>query len=95
MKRVALALFLLGALSVMAFNLTHPGRPQRLRLLGASEARLEAMMLSLEQENGRLTAELTRLERGAEGWQALARKEYGMVLPGEVVYRFPPARNER
>lgn len=90
-KRVLLGLFLLGAFGVMAFNLTHPGRPQRLRLLAGTEARMESMMLALEHENTRLMAELERLERGADGWQALARKEYGMLLPGEVVYRFPAA----
>lgn len=90
-KRVLLGLFMLVAVGVMAFNLTHPGRSQRLRLLAATEARLDSMMLTLERENARLMAELERLERGAEGWQALARKEYGMLLPGEIVYRFPPA----
>jgi len=92
LRRVAVALFLLVAVGVVAFNLMHPGRPQRLRLLAATEARMEAMMLTLEQHNTHLMAELERLERGAEGWQALARKEYGMLLPGEVVYRFPPER---
>lgn len=92
LRRAAVGLFLLIAVGVVAFNLMHPGRPQRLRLLAATEARMESMMLTLEQDNTRLMAELERLERGAEGWQALARKEYGMLLPGEVMYRFPPER---
>lgn len=90
LKVVLVGLFLLGALSFMAANVLHPGRAQRLRNLSASEARLESMMLSLEHDNDRLMSELHRLERGAQGWQSLARKEYGMLLEGEYVYRFPP-----
>jgi len=93
-RRLLVALFLLCALTVVAANVFQPGRPQRLRLLHATEARLESMTLTLEQQNDRLLGELERLERGAEGWQALARKEYGMLLDGELVYRFPPARHE-
>jgi|GEM_PF-1619726 len=90
LKIVLVGLFLLGALAFMAANVLHPGRAQRLRALSASEARLESMMLSLGRDNDRLMSELQRLERGAQGWQALARKEYGMLLEGEYVYRFPP-----
>jgi len=87
--RGLLGLFLLAALGFVAANVLHPGRAQRLRVLDASESRLESMMLALENDNERLMGELRRLERGAQGWQALARKEYGMLLEGEYVYRFP------
>jgi len=90
LKVVLVGLFLLGALTFMAANVLHPGRAQRLRNISASGARLESMMLSLEHDNERLMSELHRLERGAQGWQSLARKEYGMLLEGEYVYRFPP-----
>ena len=46
-------------------------------------------MVEATATNDRLTSDLQRLEQGAEGWQSLARKEYGMLLPGEVIYRFP------
>ena len=90
---LGLSLFLLSALTFMTLNALNPGRAQRLRIIGASEARLESMMLALEHDNDRLMAELQRLERGAQGWQSLARKEYGMLLEGEYVYRFPPAKH--
>lgn len=92
LKRVAIGLFLCAALAFMAVNVLHPGRGRRLANLAATEARLESTMLALEHDNERLMDELRRLERGATGWQQLARKEYGMLLPGEVVYRFPPSR---
>jgi len=92
LKRAAIGLFLLAALAFMAVNVLHPGRSLRLANLSATEARLESTMLALEHDNERLMDELRRLERGAAGWQQLARKEYGMLLPGEVVYRFPPSR---
>jgi cell division protein FtsB len=96
--RALLVVMLLGALFVIGFNLFHPGRGQRLERLSASANRLEAMMVRAERDNEGLTAELQRLERGPEGWQALAREEYGMLLPGEYVFRFPtvakPEANE-
>lgn len=49
------------------------------------------MMGETRRENERLTAELRGLEQGAAGWQNLARKEHGMLLDGEFVFRFPPA----
>lgn len=87
--RALLVVMMLGALFVIGFNLFHPGRAQRLDRLLASANRLEALMVRTERENEGLTAELQRLERGPEGWQALAREEYGMLLPGEYVFRFP------
>lgn len=46
-------------------------------------------MLRTERENERLRDELHALETSAAGWQAAARKEHGMLLPGEVIFRFP------
>ncbi len=41
------------------------------------------------REHQRLRDELTALETSAAGWQSAARKEHDMLLPGEVMYRFP------
>lgn len=94
LKRLLLGLLLLAALLVVASSALHPGRAARLSLLQSSHARLTAMMREMERDNERLTAELRGLERGAAGWQALARKEYGMLLEGEYVFRFPPSTHE-
>jgi len=91
LKRTLLGLLLLAALVVVASSALHPGRAARLERLGASSARLGALMRETERTNELLTAELKSLERGAAGWQSLARKEYGMLLTGEVIFRFPPA----
>jgi cell division protein FtsB len=88
-RRLFVGMLLLGALGVMALNVLHPGRAQRLSRLRTSQAHLEAMMVEANAKNDRLSSDLQRLEQGAEGWQSLARKEYGMLLPGEVIYRFP------
>ena len=32
---------------------------------------------------------VSALEAGVEGWQDVARRDYGMVRDGEVVFRFP------
>ena len=91
LKRTLLGLLLLAALVVVASSALHPGRAARLERLGASSARLGTLMRETERTNEVLTSELKSLERGAAGWQSLARKEYGMLLKGEVVFRFPPA----
>jgi cell division protein FtsB len=90
MKRILLGILLLGALLVVASSALHPGRAQRLERLSASKSRLDALMRETDRKNELLTVELKGLESGPQGWQALARKEYGMLLRGEVVFRFPP-----
>lgn len=92
LKRIFLAMLLLAALSLWAVNIIHPGRGQRLAWLSRSEAGLRSRMLRAELENQRLRDELTALESSAEGWQSAARKEHDMLLPGEVIYRFPDER---
>ena len=89
LKRIFLGLLLLGALSLWAVNIVHPGRAQRLAWLTTSETGMRARMLRTERENQRLRDELTALETSAAGWQSAARKEHDMLLPGEVMYRFP------
>ncbi|MFO0751287.1 MAG: hypothetical protein U1F43_37315 [Myxococcota bacterium] len=89
LKRVFLGLLLVGALMLWTVNIIHPGRSQRLAWLSQSESGLHARMMRTELENQRLRDELTALETSAVGWQAAARKEHNMLLPGEVVYRFP------
>jgi len=88
-KRIFIALLLVSALAFWTVNIVHPGRSQRLAWLEKSEDGLHAKMLRTELENQRLRDELYALENSAAGWQAAARKEHGMLLPGEVVYRFP------
>lgn len=88
-KRLFMALLLVAALAFWAVNILHPGRAQRLARLETTADGLHAKMLRTELENQRLRDELHALEHSAAGWQAAARKEHGMLLPGEVIYRFP------
>ncbi|MCC6624473.1 MAG: septum formation initiator family protein [Deltaproteobacteria bacterium] len=90
MKRLLLGMLLVGALAFWAVNILHPGRAERLRWLEQSRLGLEARTMRLQLDNQRLRDELHALETSAAGWQAAARAEFGMLLPGEVVYRFPP-----
>lgn len=94
LKRTLLGLLLLAALFIVASSALHPGRAERLSRLTTSSARLSSLMRETERHNERLTAELRGLEHGPEGWQALARKELGMLREGEFVFRFPPAEHE-
>jgi len=89
MKRLLLGGLLLAALTFWAVNILHPGRAARLRWLEQSRVGLEARIARVQAGNLRQRDELRALETSAAGWQAAARSEFGMLLPGEVVYRFP------
>lgn len=89
LRRVFLTLLLSAALGVVGMNILRSGRTSHMAKLGRAEGRLESLVMRSSRDNDRLKAELERLETGALGWQDAARREHGMLLPGEVVFRFP------
>lgn len=80
---------------MMALHVVNPNRGARLEMLEKHHARVRSVNLRLERENQRLASELGELESGLEGWRRVARREYGMVMPGEVVFRFPADERKR
>ncbi|MGM0574675.1 MAG: FtsB family cell division protein [Myxococcota bacterium] len=89
-RRVLLVLLLGGVLGVVAAKVVDPARTARRAMLERHHGRLETLNHRLERENVRLESELRSLETGLEGWKQVARREHGMLLPGEVIFRFPP-----
>lgn len=89
LRRIFLTLLLLAALGVVGMNILRSGRTGHIAKLARAEGRLESLILRASRDNARLESELGRLETGALGWQDAARREHGMLLPGEVVFRFP------
>ncbi len=89
LRRIFLTLLLLAALGVVGMNIVRSGRTAHMAKLARAEGRLESLILRATRDNARLESELDRLETGALGWQDAARREHGMLLPGEVVFRFP------
>jgi cell division protein FtsB len=75
-----------GALTLHALN---PARSARLEMLSEDHLRLQAEVEHLTRQGDRLKVELRSLEEGSEGWRDVARRDFGMIAPGEVVFRFP------
>jgi cell division protein FtsB len=57
------------------------------RMDNEREARLERIQ-KLEKENKELLEEIERLRKDKEYVESLARREFGLVKEGEILYRF-------
>ncbi|MFT7582749.1 MAG: cell division protein FtsB [Myxococcota bacterium] len=88
-RRLAIVLLLGVAVGMVTMNLFDPARSARLTMLQRHHSRLHNLNSRIERDNTRLMQELNSLESGVVGWQNVARKEHGMLLEGEVVFRFP------
>lgn len=93
-KALILTLCLGLCLGVVAMNLFDPARSARLTTLERDHARMAAVNARMARDNARLERELRSLEEGVAGWREVARREHGMILEGEVVFRFPPTTEE-
>jgi cell division protein FtsB len=89
LRSVLLGLLLVAALGLMGLNIARSDRGERLVRLERTEARLGGEVQRLKRLNAQLWEDLDRMEHGAVGWQEAARREHGMILPGELVIRFP------
>ena len=83
-KALSLAIFLILAASVLNALLGERG------FLGLARARsaeldLEAEVLALREDNGRLGAEIEALRTEPEAIERRAREVLGMIRPGELV----------
>lgn len=83
-------LLILGILAgLMLLHVLDSSRSDRLMMLRTDHARLRSHIARVKTENERISAELEALETGDAGWRDVARKDFGMIMRGEVVYRFP------
>jgi cell division protein FtsB len=89
LRRAAVVLLLLGAMAVVVLHLGRGDRAERLARLEKTEARLGGEVLRLKRQNRQLTEELDLIEHSPLGWQEAARREQGLIMPGELVVRFP------
>lgn len=89
LRRLLVLLLLGAATGVVVLHLVNPGRAARLEMLERHHQRLGTMMTRIDRDNQALAAELDGMERGLETWRSVARREYGMISDGEVVFRFP------
>ncbi|MCA9518708.1 MAG: septum formation initiator family protein [Myxococcales bacterium] len=93
MKVLAVVLLLGMGLGIVALHLLNPSRSARLTMLERDHARMQTLVAREKRDNSVLEQELRSLEGGA-GWYDVARREHGMLLDGEVVFRFPVEHGE-
>lgn len=91
LRRVLGALLALGVAGVLTFGLADPAREARTEMLSRHHGRLTSLVQKLERENSLLQGEVEGLRDGLEAWRGVARREHGMIVPGEVIFRFPVA----
>ena len=82
----------IATLTARAFD---PAREARFAMLERHHAQLQTSNQKLAQENERLDAELRGLETSDRGWETVARREHGLLMPGEVIFRFPVEKKRR
>ena len=79
-----------GMLSgALVLHVLSPARSARLEMLQEDHERIQSDVQRLKIKSERLKAELHSFQDGAEGWKEVARRDLGMIAPGEVVFRFP------
>lgn len=89
LRRVLVTLLIGGVMATVTARLFDPERTARREMLARQLSALSTTNLRLSQENRHLEQQLNLLERSTEGWKAAARKDQRMLLPGEVIIRFP------
>ena len=79
-----------GMLSgALVLHVLSPARTARLEMLQEDHERIQGDVKRLRSKVDRLKVELHSFQDGAEGWKEVARRDLGMIAPGEVVFRFP------
>ena len=89
LRRVLIALLVGGVMATVTARLFDPERTARREMLTRQLSALHTTNLRLSQEYRHLEKQVALLERSTEGWKAAARKDQRMLLPGEVIIRFP------
>ena len=73
----------------LVLHVLSPARSARLQMLDEDHQRISGDVDHLRLKAERLKAELHSFQDGSEGWREVARRDLGMIAPGEVVFRFP------
>ena len=92
-------IYLLGSLILLLLLVTIVGERGALHLwrLRGEKSRLDEQNYWLQRDNETLRQKVSRIRNDNYYLEKLAREEFNMVRPGEVIYRFPktePRRND-
>ena len=88
-RRFLSVLLAAGVVGTLGARLFDPARDARVDMLAQQHARLETANNQMRQQNEALREELHSLETSERGWRAPARRGHRMLMPGEVIFRFP------
>ena len=92
-KRMAFLVMLGLFVALMASRFFDSARTARQDMLENHHARMRSLNAQLLRHNAQLESELKSLDEGEEGWARVARRTQSMLLPGEVIFRFPTESN--
>lgn len=79
---------LVGALILFLFTTFGERGLLHIYHLKEQQKNLEREMETIRKENERLKQEIEALRTNREYLEGIARREFGLVKPGEVIYRF-------
>ncbi len=88
-KTLAIILLFGLCIGVIASHVIFTDHGERVAELSDDHQQLRARIARLRSNTAKLELQLQSLEEGTAGWRELARREHGMLEPGEAVYRFP------
>jgi len=90
-RKILILIVIIGALIFLLGNKNF----QTLLFLNKEVAQLRQRIAGLEEENKRLKEELEAVKKDPEYIESLARKELGLIKPGETKYKFIEPEEEK
>lgn len=86
-------LFVLSILILIVFLFNNKGFLKRLQLISEKKS-IQEKIIESKAENEKLKKEIKNLQGDSETIEKIAREKYGMVKPGEKIYRVKPEKND-
>jgi len=90
-RKIIILIVIIGAFIFLFANKNF----QTLLVLNKEIAQLKQRIVGLEDENRALKEELEALKNDPEYIESLARRELGLIKPGETKYRFIESQEEK
>lgn len=90
--KVILILVVFALIIPLLYRIYLPGY-RRITIYTEELKALEERIRALEEDNSRLREEIEALKNDPLYIEKIARKELGLVRPGEIIYKFGPAKS--
>ena len=66
----------------------------RIYELNQDKKKIDSRLIEAKQENEKLKHEIVALKTDRRYLESIARKEFGLVRPNEIIYRFPQEKKQ-